>query len=83
MNAKTVLLLAGLAVGALAGYLTRPQAAEIKLGPLSVEVQDTGSAAGTRGGDLTTGQLQHVGIYAVIGAIAGFGLGFVADRGRR
>ena len=83
MNTKIVLLLAGLAVGGLAGYLTRPQATEIKLGPLSVEVQDKGSSTGARGGDLTTGQLQHVGLYAAIGAIVGFGLGFVADRGRR
>ncbi len=83
MNAKVVLLLVGLVVGGLVGFLTRPQATEIKLGPLSVEVQDRDSTAGARGGELTTGQLQHVGIYAVIGAIVGFGAGFLADRGRR
>ncbi len=83
MNAKIVLLLVGLVVGGLAGYLTRPQAAEIKLGPLSVEIQDRDSAAGARGGDLTSGQLQHVGLFALIGAVIGFGAGFVADRGRR
>ncbi len=83
MNAKIVLLLVGLAVGGLTGYLTRPQAAEIKLGPLNIEVQDKDNVAGARGGELTTGQLQHVGLFAVIGAILGFGAGFVADRGRR
>ncbi|GJE28390.1 hypothetical protein [Methylobacterium organophilum] len=83
MNAKVVLFLVGLVVGGLVGFLTRPQATEIKLGPLSVEVQDRDSTAGARGGELTTGQLQHVGIYAVIGAIVGFGAGFLADRGRR
>lgn len=83
MNAKIVLLLVGLVVGGLAGYLTRPQAAEIKIGPLSLEVQDKDSVAGARGGELTTGQLQHVGLFALIGAVVGFGAGFVADRGRR
>lgn len=83
MNAKVVLLLVGLVVGGLVGYLTRPQAAEIKLGPLSVEIQDKDSAVGARGGALTSGQLQHVGLFALIGAVVGFGAGFVADRGRR
>jgi hypothetical protein len=81
MNAKVVLLLAGLVVGGLTGYLTRPEAAEIKIGSLSVEVQGD-SPAGTRGGSLTTGQMQHVGIFAVIGAVLGLGIGFVADRRR-
>ncbi|HEX8416966.1 MAG TPA: hypothetical protein VF641_05115, partial [Methylobacterium sp.] len=74
MNAKIVLLLVGLVAGGLVGYLTRPQAAEIKLGPLSIEVQDS-SSAGARGGDLTTGQMQHVGLFAVIGAVLGLGAG--------
>lgn len=46
MNAKVVLLLVGLVVGGLVGFLTRPQATEIKLGSLSVEVQDRDSTAG-------------------------------------
>ena len=81
MNAKMVLLLVGLVAGGLVGYLTRPQAAEIKLGPLSVEIQDK-SSAGASGGDLTSGQLQHVGLYALIGSVLGLGAGFVADRRR-
>lgn len=79
MNAKIVLLVVGLVAGGLVGYLTRPQAAEIKIGPLSVEVQGD-RPAGAGGGELTSGQMQHVGLFAVVGALAGFGLGFVADR---
>lgn len=78
-NAKIVLLVVGLLAGGLVGYVTRPQAAEIKLGPLSLEVQGD-RTAGATGGAMTSGQTQHVGVYALIGALAGFGLGFVADR---
>ncbi|KQP04012.1 hypothetical protein [Methylobacterium sp. Leaf93] len=81
MNAKIGLLLVGLVVGALAGYLTRPQAAEIKIGDFSLEVQGD-KPAGTNGGSLTTGQMQHIGIFAVIGAALGLGVGFVAGRAR-
>lgn len=76
-----MLLLVGLVVGGLAGFLTRPQAAEIKLGPLSLEVQDR-SSAGISGGDLTSGQTRHIGLFAVIGAVLGLGIGFAADRRR-
>jgi hypothetical protein len=79
MNAKVALLLVGLVVGGLLGYLTRPEAAELKLGPVSVEVQGDRAAQGN-GGSLTSGQLQHIGIYAVIGAALGLGLGFVVAR---
>ncbi|MFD1304093.1 hypothetical protein [Methylobacterium marchantiae] len=79
MNVKIFILIVGLMAGGLIGYLTRPQASEIKLGPLSVEMQDT-SAAALSGGDLTSGQMQHVAIFAVLGAIVGLGIGFVVDR---
>ncbi len=82
MNTKLVLLVVGLIAGGLIGWVTRPQAAEIKLGPLAVEVQ-TDRAAGARGGALTGGQTQHVTIFTVVGAIIGFGLGFAVDRTRR
>lgn len=81
MNAKIVLLIVGLVVGGLAGYLTRPEAAEIKIGSFSLEVHGD-APAGTRGGSLTSGQMQHIGIFAVIGAVLGLGAGFVADRRR-
>lgn len=75
MNAKIVLLLVGLLVGGIAGWLTRPNAAEIQLGPVSVEVKD-------EGGSLTGAQAQHVALFALLGAVAGFGIGFVFDRRR-
>jgi len=81
LNSKIGLLLVGLVVGALAGYLTRPQAAEIRIGDFSLEVQGD-RPAGTSGGSLTTGQMQHIGIFAVIGAALGLGAGFLAGRGR-
>lgn len=75
---KIVLLLVGLVVGALIGYLSRPESAEIKIGPLSIQVTGPGAAQG--GGDLTTPQLQHIGLIALIGAAVGFGVGFVVER---
>ncbi|NEU12409.1 hypothetical protein G3T14_09710 [Methylobacterium sp. BTF04] len=81
MNSKIGLLLVGLVVGGLAGYLTRPEAAEIKVGSFSLEVQGD-RPAGASGGSLTTGQMQHIGIFAVIGAALGLGVGFVAGRRR-
>jgi hypothetical protein len=77
MNTKVVLLFVGLIAGALVGYLTRPEAAEIKLGPVSIEVKGDRPA---EGGSLTSGQAQHIAIYAVLGAVVGFGLGFLGDR---
>jgi hypothetical protein len=80
MNAKVILLVIGLLVGGLAGYLTRPQAAEIKLGPLQMEVQTDQTAA--PGDAVTSSQWQHIGIFAVIGAVVGLGLGFAVDQRR-
>ena len=31
---------------------------------------------------MTTGQTQHVAIFAAVGALLGFGIGFIADRRR-
>ncbi len=78
MNAKIVCLLVGLVAGALAGYLTRPQGAEISIGGLNLEVTGPGTAEG--GGSLTSSQTQHIAILALIGAVVGFGIGFAADR---
>ncbi|GBD50299.1 hypothetical protein [Methylopila sp. Yamaguchi] len=81
MNSKVLFLLIGLAVGGLAGWLTRPQAAEVSFLGLKVEVQgDQAAAPGDK--TLTTGQAQHVGVCALIGALLGFGVGFMADRRR-
>ena len=80
MNNKVILLVVGLLVGGLVGFLTRPQSAEIKLGPISMEVQTDQTAA--PGDAVTSTQWQHIGIFAVIGAVVGIGLGFAADRRR-
>jgi hypothetical protein len=68
----------GLLVGALAGYLTRPETAEIKLGPLSIEVKGDRPAQG--GGPITSGQMQHIALITLIGGVIGAGLGFVARK---
>lgn len=81
MNGKVVFLLIGLAAGGLVGWLTRPEAVEISFLGLKVEVQgDQAATPGDRA--LTSGQAQHVGICAAIGALIGFGVGFAADRRR-
>lgn len=77
MNAKVVLLLVGLVIGAAAGWLTRPEVARIELGPLKLEVQGEGVG---RGSELTGGQVQHIAILAILGAVIGFGAGYVMDR---
>jgi hypothetical protein len=71
-------LLVGLVVGGLAGYLTRPESTEIKLGPLSVEVRSNEVAHG--GGPLTSSQVQHIAILTAIGGIIGLGVGFAAGK---
>jgi hypothetical protein len=78
MSPKIVLLALGLFIGALTGYFTRPEAAEIKVGPLSVEVQ--GQAPARTVGPLTQGQMRHIGIFGLVGAVLGFGMGFAVDR---
>jgi hypothetical protein len=80
MNGKVVLLVVGLIAGALVGYLTRPQAAEIRIGGLSIEVQGGGTAQGS--GPMTSGQWQYVALLAAIGGAIGAGIGFVVDRRR-
>lgn len=81
MNSKVVFLLIGLVAGGLVGWLTRPQAAEISILGMKVEVQgDQAAAPGDK--TLTSGQTQHVAIFAAVGALLGFGIGFAADRRR-
>lgn len=81
MNMKVIWLIIGLVVGGLTGYLTRPEAAQLSVGGISIEVQGN-HAAGASGGSLTDGQMEHIAIFAVIGALIGLGIGFVADRRR-
>lgn len=79
-NAMVAFLVIGLLIGALAGYLTRPESAEIKIGPVQIEVTGKGIA---RGGDsLTSSQVQHIAMIALIGGIIGLGFGYAVDRGK-
>ena len=79
-NALVVFLVVGLLVGALAGYLTRPETAEIRIGPISVEVRGKNVARG--GGELTSSQVEHIAIIALVGGIVGLVLGFAIKSGR-
>ena len=73
-------LVVGLLIGALAGYVTRPESAEIKLGPLSIEVK--GNQIAHDNGPLTSSQVQHIAIITLIGGVIGLGVGFAAGRSR-
>lgn len=83
MNTRVLFLLIGLALGALVGWLTRPEAAEVKVGPISVEVQGNSPASSSDTGSLTTGQLQHIGVYTLAGGVLGALVGFLVGPGRR
>jgi hypothetical protein len=76
----TVYLIIGLIVGALSGYLTRPESAEIKLGPLSIEVK--GNQVAHDNGPLTSSQVQHIAIITLIGGVIGLGVGFAIGKNR-
>lgn len=80
VNTRIALLVAGLLLGALVGYFTRPEAAQLSLGPVSIEVQSDRAASPRDRSAMTSGQWQHVGIFAVVGAVLGLGAGFVAAR---
>jgi hypothetical protein len=73
-------LVVGLLIGALAGYLTRPESAEIKLGPLNIEVK--GNQVAHDNGSLTPSQIQHIAVITAIGGAIGLGLGFAMDGNR-
>ncbi|MFG1346059.1 hypothetical protein V5F59_14285 [Xanthobacter autotrophicus DSM 431] len=77
MNVKILCLVLGLLAGGIVGWLTRPQVAEIRLPGIDIKLQ----GEGPRGG-LTSEQSRHIGLAAVVGAIIGLGVGFVAERRR-
>jgi len=79
-NPLVAFLVVGLLIGVLAGYLTRPETAEIRLGPISIEVRGDNVARG--GGELTSSQVQHIAIVTLIGGIVGLGLGFAVKSGK-
>jgi hypothetical protein len=75
-----VFLIIGLIVGAVSGYMTRPESAEIKLGPLSIEVK--GNQVAHDNGPLTSSQFEHIAIITLIGGVIGMGVGFAAGKNR-
>ncbi len=81
LNSKVALLLLGLLVGGVVGYVTRPESAEIKIGGTSIEFSDNKVSTGSSN-SLTSGQGQHIALYTVIGGIIGLLAGFAADRRR-
>ncbi|MEX0851686.1 MAG: hypothetical protein WD036_00155 [Bauldia sp.] len=94
INSKAMLLVAGLVVGSLIGWLTAPTTDVIKLGPLSVEVTQGNGEGGSMTATGDDGQIKlEVGdpsplndrntrtlVFAIIGAIVGLGVGFAMDR---
>lgn len=80
MRLPILLLVVGIVLGGLVGYLTRPEAAELKIGGLSLEVQGTRPAGASAQGGITSGQWQHIGLFAVGGGVLGLLAGFVAGR---
>jgi len=78
MNTKVILLVVGLLIGGLVGFLTRPQSSEIKLGPIELNV--TTNQAADPNDPVTSSQWQHIAIFSAIGALVGIGAGFVIDQ---
>jgi hypothetical protein len=81
MNTKIILVVAGVLLGALVGYLMRPEATGIDLGPVEIEVQ--GESPAESAGPLSDAQMRQIGLYALIGGAIGLVIGFVGDRRRR
>ena len=78
-NVMVAMAIIGLVAGAMIGYLTRPEIVEMRIGPMNIEVRGSGPA---RGGELTSGQVQHVAVVTLIGGLIGLGLGFAVQRGK-
>ncbi len=80
MNSRVLLLIAGVVLGALVGYLSRPTATEVNLGPLHAEVQGDHAAGTQDTGPLTNGQIEHIAIYTIVGGAIGAAAGFLVTR---
>ena len=79
-NPLVVFLAVGLLVGAVAGYLTRPESAEIRLGPINIEV--TGNQVARGSGPLTGSQLRYIAMVTLIGGALGLALGYGIKTGK-
>jgi len=72
---KIICLLLGLVAGGLLGFVTKPPAAQVTIPVINLQVKTEAPQ-----GELTNRQVNHIALCALIGAIVGFGVGFVADR---
>ena len=75
-----VFLAIGLFVGAVAGYLTRPESADIRIGPVSIEV--TGDKVARGSGPMTSSQMRYVAMVTLIGGALGLALGYGVKSGK-
>ena len=82
MNTRVLFLIIGLGLGALVGWLTRPEAAEIKLGPMSIEVQGDHAAGAHDTGRSDQQPNSAYCRYAVAGGVLG-ALAGCSSRGAR
>jgi hypothetical protein len=73
VNLKAVLLLVGLLVGGVIGYLTLPEVASIELGDVAIQVNDAGTS---------NDRLFRITLFAIVGGLVGLALGFFADQRR-
>ena len=76
-----VFLAIGVLAGALVGYATRPESAEIRIGPLNIEITRKGISS-RRDQELTSSQVQHIALLTLIGGALGLGFGFAVERGK-
>lgn len=80
MNSRVLFLIVGLVLGAVVGYLTRPEEAQVNLGPLHVQVQGDRAAGAQDEGPLTNGQITHIAIYTLAGGVLGALAGLLVTR---
>ncbi len=77
-NTVVALIVLCMLAGGVAGYVTRPQAAELTIGGASIEFENPARTATS--GVLTTGQIQRVVLFALGGGVVGLLLGLVVNR---
>lgn len=97
MNAKLILLVLGVIIGGVAGWLTAPPpVASMSVGPVKVQVEGdqsggTMTATDNQGGGMQVSvgnggmlgdRTERTAIFAVIGGLIGLVIGVVADRRR-
>ena len=80
-HAKVALLLLGLLVGAVAGWLTRPKPVVFRVNGTQVQLPDALVPA-PPSEPTTDGQGEHVLLYTLAGGMVGLLTGFAVDRRR-